>query len=230
MNLKDRIIECLAEKDVKKSELAAATKSPRATISDWTSGKTKKLSGEKLLLAASFFDVNPDWLNSGKGEKKIETAVSRVNIHTQLSGQSNIEPISATTGKVPLISWVSAGSWCEAIDNYSAGDAEDWLPCPAKCSANTYALKVQGDSMTSMMIGAKSYPHGTIIYVDPNIQVISGKSVIAKLPSYNEVTFKVYKEDMGKKWLMPINPQYEKILIDDDVIICGVIIGSFIPE
>lgn len=48
--------------------------------------------------------------------------------HEQAS--SNTEPGPAIKGRVPLISWVQAGDWCEAIDTLSPGDAEDWLPCP----------------------------------------------------------------------------------------------------
>jgi len=223
MTLKDRINECLAQKPAKKTDLAKATKSPRATISDWTSGKTRKLSGEKLLLASKFFGVNPDWLNSGKGHK----------YNNNENPQHNLQEITtsyATLDKVPLISWVSAGTWCEAINNYSAGDAEEWLPCPKTCSSNTYALRVNGDSMTSIIPGAKSCPEGCIIYVDPLEQPTNGKRVIAKLPYSNEVTFKTYKEDAGQKWLMPINPQYDKILIDENVIICGVVIAKYEPE
>jgi transcriptional regulator with XRE-family HTH domain len=69
MALHDRINEMLTEKNVRKVDLAKATKSPRATITDWTSGKTKVLTYEKLKLAAQFFGVNPDWLNTGKGPK-----------------------------------------------------------------------------------------------------------------------------------------------------------------
>jgi len=230
MSLKNRIIECLSDNNLKKVDLANATKSPRATVSDWTSGKTKNLSGEKLLLASNYLGVNPEWLGNGRGPKYKKNK----NQFFGSSGyESDLQELSAeyaNTGKVPLISWVSAGIWCEAIDNYNAGDAEQWLPCLEKCSANTYALKVNGESMTSIIPGAKSYPDGCIIYIDPLLQPTNGKRVIAKLPGSNEVTFKTYREDAGKKWLMPINPQYEKILIDETVVICGVIIAKYEPE
>jgi len=38
--------------------------------------------------------------------------------------------------------------------------------------------------------------------------------------------FKVYREDAGKKWLMPINPTYEKIEFIEGMNICGVVIFS----
>ena len=230
MSLKNRINECLLETNSKKVDLAKATKSPRATISDWTSGKTKSLSGKKLLLASNYFGVNPDWLGNGDGPKYKKNKGQFFGTPDYKSDLQELSADYVNTDKVPLISWVSAGIWCEAIDNYNTGDAEQWLPCPQTCSASTYALRVNGDSMTSTVSNAKSYPEGCIIYVDPLAPIINGKRVIAKLPGSNEVTFKTYKEDAGKKWLMPINPQYEKILIDETVIICGVVIAKYEPE
>jgi transcriptional regulator with XRE-family HTH domain len=69
MKLNDRINEMLAERKVRKVDLAKATGSPRATISDWTSGKTTVLTYDKLIKAAKFFGVNADWLATGKGDK-----------------------------------------------------------------------------------------------------------------------------------------------------------------
>lgn len=161
----------------------------------------------------------------------IGTSTSReevLSVTPVMSGNTSV--IDTIAKKVPLISWVSAGMWCEAIDNYNPGDAEDWLPCPVNCSHNTFALNVSGNSMTSMIPGSKTYPDRCVIYVDPGVQVTNGCNVIAKLKDQDEVTFKTYREDAGKKWLIPINPQYEKILIDENIIICGVVIGKFEPE
>jgi SOS-response transcriptional repressor LexA len=127
-------------------------------------------------------------------------------------------------GNVPVISWVQAGVWCEAIDNYETGDAERWIPCPVAHSKHTYALRVRGDSMVAANGSSISFPEGTLIYIDPERPIISGKKVIAKLLDSNEVTFKVYREEAGKKWLIPLNPQYDKIELVAGMHICGVVI------
>lgn len=141
---------------------------------------------------------------------------------------SNVSPGPRIHGRVPLISWVQAGAFCESIDVFEPGDAEDWMPCPVKHSDCTYALQVKGDSMTSPYPGQKSYPEGTIIYVDPEVTVTNGCRVIAKLDG--KATFKTYTEDMGRIFLRPINPNYPAMEITGkDVSICGVILGSFSP-
>ncbi|WP_444933635.1 helix-turn-helix domain-containing protein [Microbulbifer sp. JTAC008] len=141
---------------------------------------------------------------------------------------SNVSPGPRIQGQVPLISWVQAGAFCESIDIFEPGDAENWMPCPVKHSDRTYALQVKGDSMTSPYPGHKSYPEGTIIYVDPEASITNGCRVIAKLDG--EATFKTYAEDMGRIYLRPINPSYPAMdITDKNVSICGVILGSFSP-
>ena len=150
------------------------------------------------------------------------------------SGSIEITPNTgaeiAITGRVPVISWVAAGDWCEVADPYPIGSAEDWLPCATKHGKRTYALRVDGDSMTSPYPGQKSYPHGVIIFVDPDRAAINGSRVIARLPNSDKATFKTYSEDAGRRYLRPINPQYPTIEINDETHICGVVIGKWEDE
>lgn len=130
-------------------------------------------------------------------------------------------------GMVPLISWVKAGEWSEAADPWQPGDAEDWLPCIARHSPSTYALRVRGQSMTAPH--GRSYPEGSIIFVDPaNRMPTNGQRVIARLEQSDEVTFKVYKNEDGRQWLMPLNPTHPPIF--DRFSILGVVIGMWIPD
>ena len=103
MNLQDRINECLLEKKAKKVDLARATKSPRATISDWTSGKTKKLSGEKLLLAAEFFNVKPKWLEDGSGEKYWKKQVGYLGLEYELNVNTVTSETNASQKLIEII-------------------------------------------------------------------------------------------------------------------------------
>jgi SOS-response transcriptional repressor LexA len=109
-----------------------------------------------------------------------------------------------------VISWVQAGSWHEAQDQFQPGDAERFLPIIRGHSENTYALRVTGDSMTAPY--GKTYPAGCYIVVDPNKNMpCNGDRVIAKLVGSDAVTFKVYKEEDGRKWLSPLNTSHPPI-------------------
>ncbi|WP_172975304.1 S24 family peptidase [Microbulbifer sp. THAF38] len=164
-------------------------------------------------------------------EKGLEIPVGSLDYDAteeKFTFDSNVTSGPRIQGRVPLISWVQAGEFCESVDLFEPGDAEDWMPCPVNHSDRTYALRVKGDSMTNPYPGQKSYPEGTIIYVDPDVAVTNGCRVIAKLDG--EVTFKTYAEDMGRIFLRPINPSYPAMEITGkDVSICGVILGSFSP-
>lgn len=146
-------------------------------------------------------------------------------------GRSNhsVEPGPDIRGRVPLISHVQAGDWDEALDHFAPGDAEDWLPVPISHGPRSYALRVRGDSMTDRR-GGRSYPDGVIIFVDPDqvAGVVSGDRVIAKVADHDAVTFKVYREDAGRRFLSALNPDYEPIR--DEFRIIGKVIGAWVPE
>ena len=199
-------------------ELGKAVGVSKSSVHQWESGLTKELTGNNLINAAKALKVNADWLSTGKGSKHITDSPKPSIL------DNNIAVGPENRGDVPVISWVQAGAWCEAIDNFNVGDAERWIPCPVSHSKHTYALRVRGDSMLAPFGSSVSFSEGTLIYVDPEAPLLSGKKVIAKLLDSNEVTFKVYREEDGKKWLIPLNPQYDKIELVEGMHICGVVI------
>lgn len=163
-----------------------------------------------------------DFIDRHVIRKQIEFAPNAIN--------KNTEPGPDIRGLTPLVSWVIAGKWCEINDSYTCRDAEDWLPCPVSHGPNTYCLRVKGDSMTNFIPGQKSYPEGVIIFVDPDRPITNGCRVVAKLPNCEEATFKEYREDNGKRYLKPLNHQYDILEIDDEIRICGVVIFAGSPE
>lgn len=107
-----------------------------------------------------------------------------------------------------MISKVTAGEWAKAEDPYLPGDAEKYIHCPDNHGPRTYALRVDGDSMTAQF--GKSYPHGSTIYVDPDKTdgIASGDRVIALLEGSDEVVFKQYVEDGTQRFLRSLNPSW----------------------
>ena len=132
--------------------------------------------------------------------------------------------------RVPLISWDKLSSYIEGEVMEGDDEAEDWIYCPVQCAKSTFALRVRGDHMESPYPGKKSYLDGQIIFVDPTAKVKNGSRVISRRLDSTEATFKEYFEDDGKKYLKPINPQYPTVEINNETIIIGVVIGSFVAE
>ncbi|WP_425061482.1 LexA family protein [Serratia fonticola] len=127
-------------------------------------------------------------------------------------------------GSYPLISWVSAGSWHEAIEAYSPTTADKWYNTTVDCSDQSFWLEVKGDSMTAP--AGLSIPEGMVILVDPEVEPTNGKLIIAKLESENEATFKKYVVDAGNRYLKPLNPQYSMIPINGNCRIIGVVVDA----
>lgn len=195
-------------------------------ISKWLNGEAIAES-DSMTALCSWLKVRREWLEYGVLPKE-QTGESNV-CQLVVGDGSNVSEINQRFGKVPLISWVQAGAWCEAISNFEAYDSESWLSCPVQISNQGYALKVLGDSMTNPGPG-RSYPTGCIIFVDPEAETKTGDRVIARVPRTNEATFKILVEDAGRQFLRPINPQYPIIDITEETHICGKVVGSFIPE
>lgn len=195
-------------------------------ISKWLNGEAMA-EADSMTALCSWLKVRREWLEYGVLPKE-PTGEGNVR-RLAGDGGTNVREISNHFGKVPLISWVQAGAWCEAISNFEAHDTDSWLSCPVPISSHGYALKVLGDSMTNQGPG-RSYPTGCIIFVDPEAEAKTGDRVIARLPRTNEATFKILVEDAGRQYLRPINPQYPIIEITEETHICGKVVGSFIPE
>jgi len=195
-------------------------------ISKWLNAEAIA-EADSMSALCSWLKVRREWLEYGVLPKKGIGGNSFGQL--DVSDVSNVGEINHRFGKVPLISWVQAGAWCEAISNFEAYEADSWLSCPVPISSHGYALKVLGDSMTNPGPG-RSYPTGCIIFVDPEAETKTGDRVIARLPRTNEATFKVLVEDAGRQFLKPINPQYPIIDITEETHICGKVVGSFVSE
>ncbi|AZI52010.1 LexA family transcriptional repressor [Pantoea agglomerans] len=122
----------------------------------------------------------------------------------------------------PLISWVSAGQWLEAIEPYKLNEIDEWPETTINAGAQSFWLTVKGDSMTSPV--GFTVPEGMIILVDPSKEAKSGKLVVAKLTNDNEATFKMYIEDAGRKFLKPLNPQYPITEVNGNCSIIGTVV------
>lgn len=140
------------------------------------------------------------------------------------SGHGNIQFIGKhpETKGFPLISWVSAGQWLEAVEPYKVSEIDEWPETIQHAGPNSFWLAVRGDSMTAPV--GFTVPEGMIILVDPSKEVKSGKLVVAKLVNDNEATFKMYVEDAGRRFLKPLNPQYPMTEINGNCAIIGVVI------
>lgn len=123
-------------------------------------------------------------------------------------------------GKVPLISSIQAGDWCEAIDNFHPGDAGEWIPAPDNHGPHAYALRVVGTSMEPRL------REGEMVVVDPDRDAESGSVVVARKAGTQEVTLKQIIREGGETYLKALNPHWPEPIIrmTEEWHICGRVI------
>lgn len=197
------------------AKLAALSGVKQQMISKLETGESAS-TGNVVGLARAL-NVNPWWLQSGDGPKRPTAAQSQPDSVSDDAGAwcaDNVELAPAFSQQIPLISWVSAGAFAEAIDNFLPGDAEEWLQSPIMMSKNSFALRVVGNSMQP------EFPPGRIILVDPELRggIVPGDFVVARMCDGNDVTFKQYDFDAGRHMLLPLNKDYSPITDPFDVI------------
>lgn len=142
-------------------------------------------------------------------------------------GAKNTEPVSYNTESGPgvrslrpLISWVQAGEWAEIAGKFALGDAEDLLPCPVRCSPDTFVLRVRGESMEP------KFHDGDLIFVDPQVSPDSGKYVVVRMEDSHEATFKQLIVEGDRQYLKALNPDWPKRIIEvnANATLCGVVV------
>lgn len=220
MNIWQRIKEAREMAGMKPSALAREVGVSPSAVTQWETGQTKKLDGDNLLKVSKALHVRPEWLQYGELPMRNDGDFAPVD--------TNVAPGPDVTGLVPLISWVQAGNWGEVIDNFSPGDAEEWLPCFKKMGPSAFALRVRGGSME------RKYQDGDIIFVDPDVGASSGRNVVVRMEDENTATFKhLVIDEAGNKFLKPLNPDWpgpKIIQINGNARICGVVVGKWVPE
>lgn len=215
MEQSQRIKEAREHAKMNKAELARATGMTKQAIGQLENGCTKSPKPDNLFKIANATGVNAEWLATDAG--KMLTIKEETADYT-----SNIESAPRSKGKLPLISWVQAGDWCEMISGFEAGDAEEWYPCPVNHSEQSYILRVRGASMEP------EYHHGDLIFIDPCEGYQHNSDVIVRLNNTGEATFKRLQFDGDNRFLLALNKDYPNpvIPLDDEAQICGVVVFS----
>lgn len=120
----------------------------------------------------------------------------------------------------PLISWVQAGEWTEISEGYVPRYESELLPCPVRCSEQTFVLRVQGVSMEP------KFHEGDLIFVDPEATPVHGKYVVVQIDESNEATFKQLIMEENRQYLKALNPDWPNRIIEVNAAatICGVVV------
>ncbi|MDQ2256454.1 LexA family protein [Enterobacter soli] len=221
--------EGMENKEIRKANLEALY-DQRQRESGMTKAQFAELIETSPAALSQLLGPNPNRNIGDKMARKIETALNLpFGWMDTLQAEKNVTNVSfrglnEPKGSYPVISWVSAGQWMEAVEPYHRRSIDRWYDTTVECSEDSFWLDVKGDSMTSPV--GLSIPEGAAILVDPEVEPINGKLVVAKLDGDNEATFKKLVLDAGRRFLKPLNPQYPMIEVNGNCRIIGVVVDA----
>ena len=175
----------------------------------------KNLQSAHLPKIAHVCGVNAIWLSENIGPMT-GAPLSGSNVG------STLQPIESF--RYPVISWVAAGAWAEAIEPFPPGFSDRYELSDYNSKGPAFWLEVKGDSMTSPV--GMSITEGTLILVDTEADAQSGKLVVAKLADSDQATFKKLVDDGGRRYLKPLNPAYPTEMCVENCRIVGVVVRA----
>lgn len=207
---KERLIACREAAGLTQSELARRLSLTPQAVQKWEKGENVPR-GKRMEKLASLLSTSVGYLLIGEGS-------------------ANVEPGPRVSGVLPLISWVRAGQWTEALDiAHPMDEGVEMIPCPSQHSSRAFALRVRGESMFNPG-SRRSFLDGELIYVDPERDAVNGSLVIAKLDDSEETTFKELVIEGDRCFLKALNPDWPNRIFEVgcDVKIIGVVFGKYL--
>lgn len=196
MSVGERIQTARKRVGLSQKELAAKLHVSQPALAKWENDKSLPAM-KRIQAIASILGISVEFLTSGV--------------------ESNTKPAPSIKGKIPIISWSTAGDWGEVVDNFSPNDADGFVTSTVNVSNQAFALKIVGESMQPTI------PDGATVIVDPNAQYRHKSIVIVRQNGDTEATCKRLIIEGETKYLQPDNDRYPVMKMMDDAVICGVV-------
>lgn len=220
MKLSDRIQFARKHAGLTQKELADRVGISQTAIHKLECGRSR--SSRRTVPIALACGVDPVWLETGRGEMVLSGVAKVVAMEAMESIAEGEEPYisGGRNARAPLISWSDAGLPPEASP-FKAPQVEAWVPVTRRVSRQVFALRVGGDSMEI------EFSEGDIIVVDPVVPPEHKRFVIARIAGDSVATFKQLIVDGGRKYLKPLNSRYPITELDNNSVICGVVVSKY---
>src|SRR5476649_1876626 len=111
MERHERIARAIKASGKKKGELAAEIGVAASAVTQWITGESKSLKPENLYGLARATGFRAEWIAMGEGPKHDAPMDDNVELTRQ----------PAESFRYPVISWVAAGAWSEAVEPFPPG-------------------------------------------------------------------------------------------------------------
>lgn len=188
------------------AQIAKLSGVTRSALTQWELDKTN-IMGDKLLALANALSVTPKWILTGE-EPDAKTTVRFTEEERFMR-------------KLPLITYAQAAQWDALSKDMDAIKTDEWPVTTMQLGPRSFALKMQGDSMTNPA-GYPSIPEGSLIFIDPDAEIEDGKIVVAKSDKSDTVAIKKLVLDFEDITLRSLNTGYTAFKLDSLEQIIGV--------
>ena len=200
MDWKERTKTLLAKKNMSQADLAKAIGVTKAAVSVWLNGGrvlSEKNTTKLQYQIAAILDVSPEYLKTGVSQDDPR-------------GRS----VPHLTTYQEMVDWLTTGI---------ASEKTQWSTCPVDCSEKSFSFSLIGSAMDTQMLELPSLPHGSVLFIDPQIPLEFGK---LSLFQDRSPVAGIYEEANGMSLLVFSNPRYLNLEVEKDRYI-GRAIGSF---
>lgn len=218
----------------KNSDISRDLNVGASTVANWVK---RGVSKEGALAAAAKYDSDANYILDGVKDTKPSIASLRSKINAIQNGGDDSQPaplgtknipMAENSDKVPILSWVAAGSWSN-VEAVTFDDAIGKVSRPNNLSKNGFALIVRGESMLP------KFDPDDIIYVEPETGLFALKNndlVVVQCNGDTEATFKqlVIGETSDDMYLRPLNPNWheQKMMPMGDCNLVGKVVGKYV--
>jgi SOS-response transcriptional repressor LexA len=160
---------------------------------------------------AMALNIDPVWLSTGKGISPFSKGMQYLHAVLQ----------------VPVLEWQEVSLYIKQKDK-KLMENRRYISIVDECSTKSFAVKIKGDSMTANHGAKKSFLDGDILIADPEKQASNEDYVIAYQDgNADNIVLRQYIADGQNIYLRALNPAYEKINVDNNVIIYAVIVSHY---
>lgn len=199
--LGSRIRQVLGEKGLTQSQLARMVNVKQQTISYICAPDSPATASRYAPAIAQALGVNPNWLQSGEGDKYDPT------VRIELGG------VAINVDRVPLLSTRDVKAYLDGkeVDRHRA------LMTDVGVGAIAFAIEIHGECMSP------TFHPGDRVIIDPDLTAVPGDYVLAAVGS--DVVFRKYRlREGGLFELMPLNDDWPSVRSDgkQEVKILGV--------
>lgn len=190
------IQKLMVKNGINEAELSRRTHIPQPTLHKILTGKTEDPRFSTLQQLASFFQLTVDEIANGI-TGSFESKETRIN-------------------SIPIISWRDCVENFAFTKTLSIASWKNWISVE---NAPEGAFGIESTASAE-----PRFPRGTILIVAPNIYPKDGDLVIVKYKKAEEATLRELSIDGPNKFLISINPAFNKENYDETKKIVGVVI------